>query len=84
MFVEVPHDEEDQAILSPDSESEISDADDLDYVSQGQSGVVAVNPALLDEEDSFDDTEDLSDESSEEQTQTLSNRLSKNGLHLLM
>ncbi len=52
MFVEMLLDEEDQAILSPDSESEISDADDLDYVSQGQSGVVGVNPALLDEEDS--------------------------------
>ncbi len=25
---------------------------DLDYVPQGQSGVVGVNPALLDEEDS--------------------------------
>ncbi len=45
---------------------------------------VNVNPDLLDEEDSFDDTEYLSDESSEEETQTLSNRLSKNGLHLLM
>ncbi len=52
MFVEMLHDEEDQAILSPDSESEISDADYLDYVLQGQSGVVGVNPALLDEEDS--------------------------------
>ncbi len=30
MFVEMLHDEEDQIILSPDSESEISDADDLD------------------------------------------------------
>lgn len=38
-------DEEDEAILSP--ESEISDVDYLDYVPQGQSG----NPALLDEED---------------------------------
>ncbi len=52
MFVEMLHDEEDQTIISPDSESEISNADDLDYVSQGQSGVVGVNPALLDEEDS--------------------------------
>ncbi len=52
MFVEMLHDEEDLAIISPDSESEISDADDLDYVSQGQSGVVGVNPALQDEEDS--------------------------------
>ncbi len=51
---------------------------------QGQSGVGDVNTALLEEEDSFDDAEDLSDESSEEQTQTLSSRLSKNGLHLLM
>ncbi len=47
MFVEMLHDEEDQAIISPDSESEISDADDLDYVPQGQSGVVGENPALL-------------------------------------
>ncbi len=31
-----------------------------------------------------DGIEDLSDESSEEETQTQSNRLSKNGLHLLM
>ncbi len=30
MFVELLHDEEDEAILSPDSESEISDDDDLD------------------------------------------------------
>ncbi len=30
MFVEMLHDEEDEAILSPDSESEISDADYLD------------------------------------------------------
>ncbi len=36
---------------------------------QGQSGVVGVNTALLDE--------DLSDESSEEETQTQSKRLSK-------
>ncbi len=46
------HDEEDEAI-SLDSESEISDAGNLDYVPQGQSGVVGVNPALLDEEDSL-------------------------------
>ncbi len=52
IFVEMLHDEEDQTILSPDSESEISDDDDLDYVPQVQSGVVGVNPALLDEEDS--------------------------------
>ncbi len=85
MFVEMLHDEEGQTILSPDSESEIPDADDLDLdVPQGQSRVVGVNPDLLDEEVSFDDTEDLSDESSEEETQTLSNLLSKNGLHLLM
>ncbi|KAF4101878.1 hypothetical protein G5714_016678 [Onychostoma macrolepis] len=45
-------------------ESEISDTDDLDYVPQGQYGVVGVNPALLDEEGSFDGIEDLSDESS--------------------
>ena len=32
-------------------------ADDLDYVPQGQAGVVGVyrNPALLDEEESFDE-----------------------------
>ncbi len=47
IFVEMLHDEEDQAILSPDSESEISKADVLDYVPQGKSGVVGVNPALL-------------------------------------
>ncbi len=53
IFVEMLHDEEDQTILSPDSESEISDDDDdLDYVPLVQSGVVGVNPALLDEEDS--------------------------------
>ncbi len=45
---------------------------------------MAVNSALLDEEDSRDDIEDLSDDSSEEETQTLSNRLSKNGLHQLV
>lgn len=38
---------------------------------------VSWNPVLLDEEDSFDDIEDSSDESSEEETQTQSNRLSK-------
>ncbi|KAL1260140.1 hypothetical protein QQF64_007967 [Cirrhinus molitorella] len=82
MVVEMLHeeqDEEDEAILSPDSESEISNADDLDYVPQGQSGVVGVNPALPDEEDSSDDFEDLSDESSEEKTETQSNRLIKSG-----
>jgi len=54
---------------------------DLDYVPQGQAGVVGVsrNPALLDEEDSFDEIEDSPDESSEEETQTQVNRLSKNG-----
>ncbi len=52
MFVEMLHNEEDPAILSPNSESEISDAADLDYMPQGQSGVVGVNPALLDEDDS--------------------------------
>lgn len=72
-------DEEDEAILSTDSDSVISDADDLDYVPQGQSGVVGVNPALVDEEDSFDDIEDLSDESSEDETQTQSDRMSKRG-----
>lgn len=30
IFVEMLHDEEDQAILSPDSESEISDVNDLE------------------------------------------------------
>ncbi|KAK9976650.1 hypothetical protein ABG768_021855 [Culter alburnus] len=84
MVVKILHkeqDEEDEAILSPDSESEISDADDLDYVPQCQSGVVGVHPALQDEEDSSDDIEDLSDESSEEETQTQSNRMSKNGFY---
>lgn len=82
MVVEMLHeeqDEEDEAILSTDSDSVISDADDLDYVPQGQSGVVGVNPALVDEEDSFDDIEDLSDESSEDETQTQSDRMSKRG-----
>lgn len=82
MVVEMLHeeqDEEDEAILSTDSDSVISDADDLDYVPQGQSGVVGVNPALVDEEDSFDDIEDLSDESSEDKTQTQSDRMSKRG-----
>ncbi len=37
--------------ISPDSESEISDADYL-YVLQGQSGVVGLHPALLYKEDS--------------------------------
>ncbi len=78
MFVEMLHDEEDQAIISPDSESKISDADDLDYVPQGQSGVVGENPALLWRR-LCDDIEDLSDESSEEETQTQSKRLIKNG-----
>ncbi len=45
---------------------------------------MGVNPALLDEEDSRDDIENLSDDSSEEETQTQSNRLSKNGLHQLV
>ncbi len=36
MFVEMLHDEEDQTI-SPDSESELSDADDADYLPQVQS-----------------------------------------------
>lgn len=55
--------EDEEAILGPDSESEISDAVDLNYVPQGQSGVVGMswNPALLDEEDSFNDIEDSSD-----------------------
>ncbi len=85
--VEMPQkeqDEEDPAILSSDSESEIFDADDLDYVPRVQSGVVGVNPALLDEEDSCDDIENLSDQSTEEKTQTQSNTMSKNGLHLIM
>ncbi len=52
--VEMPQkeqDEEDPAVLNSDSESEIFDADDLDYVPQVKSGVVGVNPAILDEED---------------------------------
>ncbi len=36
MFVEMLHDEEYLAIISPDSESEISDADDLDQGCQTQ------------------------------------------------
>ncbi len=39
MVVEMLHeeqDEKDQAILNPDSESEISDADDLDYTEKNQ------------------------------------------------
>ncbi|KAK9958675.1 hypothetical protein ABG768_010780, partial [Culter alburnus] len=73
------HTVQDEAILSPDLESEISGADDLDYVPKGQSGVIGANPALLDEENSSDDIEDLSDVSSEEETQTESNKLSKKG-----
>ena len=51
-----------------------------DYVAQDQAGDVGVssNPALLDEED-IDDIGDSSDEASEEETQTQSNRLSKKG-----
>ncbi len=30
----------------------------MTYVPQSQSGVVSVNPALLDQEDSFDDIKD--------------------------
>lgn len=74
-------DEEDESILIPDSESDISDADDLDYVPQGQAGVLGLSrtPALLDEEHSFDEIEDSPDESSEEETQTQTNRLSRKG-----
>ncbi len=38
---------------------------------------MGVNPALLDEEYSFDDIEDLSDVFSEEEAHTLSKRMSK-------
>ena len=46
-------DEENEASLGLGSESEISDADDLDFVPQDQAGVVGVswNPALLNEEE---------------------------------
>lgn len=81
MVVEMLHegpDEEDEEGIGPDSESEISgDDDDPVYVPQGQAGVVGVS--FLNEEDSSDDIEDSSDESSEVETQTQSNRLSKNG-----
>ncbi|KAI4824211.1 hypothetical protein KUCAC02_012740 [Chaenocephalus aceratus] len=65
-------DKEDGAILDSDSESDLSD-DDVDYVPQGQAEVAG------DEEDSLDKLEDSSDESSEEETQTQANRLSKKG-----
>ncbi|XP_034058307.1 piggyBac transposable element-derived protein 4-like [Gymnodraco acuticeps] len=65
-------DKEDGAILDADSESDLSD-DDVDYVPQGQAEVAG------DEEDSLDELEDSSDESSEEETQTQANRLSKKG-----
>ncbi|KAL7369940.1 hypothetical protein ABVT39_013743 [Epinephelus coioides] len=71
-------DQEDEDGIGPDSESEISDDDDDPvYVPQGQAGVMGVS--LLNEEDSSDDKEGSSDESSEEEIQTQSNRLSKNG-----
>ncbi|XP_062857039.1 fibroblast growth factor receptor-like 1b [Trichomycterus rosablanca] len=55
----------------------VSDAGDLDYVPQDKDAIegVSVNPSRLDEEDFFDDTEDLF-ESSEEETQTQSKKLS--------
>ncbi|XP_067101197.1 piggyBac transposable element-derived protein 4-like [Osmerus mordax] len=79
MLHEEQDDEEEEAIHSTDSESEISDADDLDYVPHAQAGVLGVNPALPDEEDSCDYIEESSDESSEEEIQTQFERLSKKG-----
>ena len=78
MLHEEGDEEDEEPILGLDSE--ISNADDLDYVPQDQAGVVGVslNPALGNE-GSFDDEGDSSDESFEEETQTQSNRLSKNG-----
>ena len=72
--------EEDEEAVCSESESENSDDDDPEYLPQGQAGVLRVSgdPARL-HEDSFDDEDDLSDESSEEETQTQSSRLSKNG-----
>ena len=70
IFIKMLHEEQDEeneeAVLGLDSESEISDAEDLDYVLQNQAGVVGVsrNPALLNEEGSFDETEDTSKEPS--------------------
>ena len=63
--------EDEEAILGLDSASEISDAEDLDFVPQDQAGVVAVswNPALLNEEGFFDDIEDSLDEFTEEETE---------------
>ncbi|KAJ8403677.1 hypothetical protein AAFF_G00350030 [Aldrovandia affinis] len=76
MLHEEQDQEDEEAILNPDSESEISEADDPEYAPQGQAGVVGVpgSPASLDE-DSFDDTS--SEESSEEETQ--SDRMSEKG-----
>lgn len=61
--------------ISPDSESDISDDDDPEYLPQDQAGVVGVseNPAFLNEEESSQDSED----SSEEESQTKSSKLSK-------
>ncbi|KAI4800338.1 hypothetical protein KUCAC02_013330, partial [Chaenocephalus aceratus] len=76
MVIEMLHQEhykEDGAILDSDSKSDLSD-DDVDYVPQGQAEVAG------DEEDSLDELEYSSDKSSEEETQTQANRLSKRGL----
>ena len=69
--------EEEEQILGLDSGSETSDAEDQDYVPQEQDGVMGEswNPALLNEESSFDGIGDSSDESSEEETQTLCHNL---------
>ncbi|KAL2095507.1 hypothetical protein ACEWY4_010226 [Coilia grayii] len=73
-------DEDGEAIFT-DSESDISDDDDPEYLPQDQAGVVGVSgdPAFLHEEQSSQDSEDSSDESSEEETQIKSSRLSKKG-----
>ena len=72
MLHEEGDEEDEEPILGLDSE--ISNADDLDYVPQDQAGVVGVswNPALGNE-GSFDG--DSPDESFEEETQTQSNKI---------
>ena len=66
--------EEDEEAICSESESENSDDDDPEYGVVGVSG----DPALL-HEDSSDRKDDSSGDSSEEETQTQSSRLSKNG-----
>lgn len=73
--------DEDEEANFPDSESDISDDEDPEYLPQYQAGVVGVpvNPAFLDESVSSQDSDDSSNESSEEETQTKSSRLNKKG-----